>query len=160
MRGSRDERKGKISRRKEGKGFGGEQVSLRCPFEVGGYRRWMIANECLNGKNLLIMAWYNAWFDSLVSPTFSPFTIPLLTSDMIFRDFYPLAYTSVRFNVVGMLYDLQLCWKKYRIAPAMLYLLFFRGSIINGEFCAIGIIALPFDKVLYIIVFQYVTPKN
>jgi hypothetical protein len=77
---------------KEGKGFGGEHVFLRHPFEVSGYRRWMIANECLNGKNLLIMAWYNAWFGSLVSPTFPPFTILPLTSDTIFRNFYPLPY--------------------------------------------------------------------
>lgn len=59
MYSSRDVRQNEIStfcREKEGKGFDGEHASFRRLFKVGGRCRWMIANKCLNGKNLLIMA--------------------------------------------------------------------------------------------------------
>lgn len=60
MRDSRDEREEgrdlREGRQERRKGFRYEHVSLGVFLETGGRRCWMTANECLNGKNLLIMA--------------------------------------------------------------------------------------------------------
>lgn len=51
---------------------------------------WMIANECLSGKNLLIIVWYNAHFDLLLR-TLVPSFLPSSRS-IVFRHRYPVIF--------------------------------------------------------------------
>lgn len=99
--------KGKVRSFVGRKGFGRKHMSFHRPFDVGGF--WMIANECLNGKNLLIMAWYNARFGMLLPPIFAPSAILLAFFSPSSRRYSTILIrfrTSAYLNVAGILGNL------------------------------------------------------